>query len=182
MTMTLLLWLHQTNDYDVTSLVTSNQWIWRYLLLLWLHQTNDYNGICCFTCYIKPMTMMWLLWLHLTNNYVWCNQRSNKYCHSHWFDVTKEVTNTVIVVASLVTSNQWLCRCFSGYIKPMTMMVFVASLVTSNLWLWQYLLLLWLHQTNEYDGIFFLLWLHETYHYDGICCFSGYIKPVIGLI
>ena len=25
-------------------------------------------------------------------------QRSNKYHHSHWFDVTREATNTVIVI------------------------------------------------------------------------------------
>jgi hypothetical protein len=46
-------------------------------LLLWLHQTNDYDGICCFSGYIKPMTMT-----------VFVNV-------SHWFDVTREATNTV---------------------------------------------------------------------------------------
>jgi hypothetical protein len=38
-------------------------------LLLWLHQTNDYDGICCFSGYIKPMNMTLLLWLHQTNEY-----------------------------------------------------------------------------------------------------------------
>jgi hypothetical protein len=32
-------------------------------LLLWLHQTNEYDGICYFSGYIKPMTMTLLLWL-----------------------------------------------------------------------------------------------------------------------
>jgi hypothetical protein len=60
-------------------------------LLLWLHQTNEYNGICCFSGYIKPMTMTLLLWLHQTNDY-------DEQRHSHWFDVTREATNTVIVI------------------------------------------------------------------------------------
>jgi hypothetical protein len=128
----------------VASLVTSNQWLWRYLLLLWLHQTNDYDGICCFSCYIKPMTMtvfvaslvtsnqwLWryllLLWLHQTNDYdgICCFSAYIKPMNMTlllWLHQTNDYD-----VASLVTSNQWLWRYFSGYIKPMTMTVFVAS-------------------------------------------------------
>jgi aspartyl/asparaginyl beta-hydroxylase (cupin superfamily) len=87
------------------------------LLLLWLHQTNDYDGICCFSGYIKPMTMTLLLWLHQTND---CKQRRNKYRHSHWFgetreatntvshwfDVTREATNTVIVIGLMQPEKQ----------------------------------------------------------------------------
>jgi hypothetical protein len=76
------------------------------LLLLWLHQTNDYDGICYFSGYINPMLMpvFLLLWLHQTNDYDGiCYfsgyiKQKQKYCHNHWFDVTREVTNTVIVI------------------------------------------------------------------------------------
>jgi hypothetical protein len=114
---------------------------------------------------------------------VWCNQRSNKYHHSHF-------------VASLFTSNQWIWRCFSGYIKPMTdgiccfssymklmnMTVFFTSLVTWNQWLWRYLLLLWLHQTNDYDGICYFSGYIKSMTMTVFVTSSGYIKPMTMMV
>jgi hypothetical protein len=123
-------------------------------LLLWLHQTNDYDGICYFSCYIKPMTMtVFVTSLVTSNKWLWRYFSGYIKPMTMTVFVASLVTSIkpmtmMVFVASLVTSNQWLWRYFSGYIKPMTMTLLlwlhqtndydVTSLVTSNQWLWRY--------------------------------------------